>query len=199
MIAAGIIALVALAATVASLVWLHLQPTKLSPIRDPVSQYGITGYRGGYRAATVAFGAAGLALAVGISQALGTRGLAAVILLVVFAITRLVISWFPMDVPGTKWTRTGWTHFALAFVAFGSVLAAADVLGAVLSHPGTWHALSPVSMALGYAITASLALFGLGQTVPALRARLGAFERTFYLFAITWCAVFAVACAAGIR
>jgi len=99
-IAAGIIALVALAATVASLVWLQLQPTKLSPIRDPVSQYGITGYRDGYRAATIAFGAAGLALAVGISQALGTRGLAAAILLVVFAITRAVISWFPMDAPG---------------------------------------------------------------------------------------------------
>ena len=199
MIAAGIIALVALAATVASLVWLHLQPTKLSPIRDPVSQYGITGFRAGYRAATIAFGAAGLALAVGISEALGTRGLAAVILLVVFGITRAVISWFPMDAPGMKWTRTGWAHFALAFAAFGSVLAAAFVLGAVLSHPGTWHALNPVSTALGYAMTACLTLFGLAQSVPALRARFGAIERGFYLFAITWCAVFAVACAAGIR
>jgi hypothetical protein len=199
MTAAGIIALVALAATVASLVWLHLQSAKLSPIRDPVSQYGITGFRAGYRAATVAFGAAGLALAVGISEALGARGLAAVILLVVFAITRGVISWFPMDAPGMKWTRTGWTHFVLAFVAFASVLAAASVLGAVLSNPGTWHALAPISAALGYAMTACLAPFGLAQTVPALRARFGAIERGFYLFAITWCAVFAVACAAGIR
>ena len=198
-IAAGIIALVALAATVTSLGWLHLQPAKLSPIRDPVSQYGITGYRAGYRAATVAFGAAGLAPAVGISEALGARGLAAVILLVVFAITRAVISWFPMDAPGIKWTRTGWTHFVLAFICFASVLAAASVLGAVLSHPGTWHALAPISTALGYAMTACLALFGLAQTVPALRARFGAIERGFYLLAITWCAVFAVACAAGIR
>jgi len=100
-----------------------------------VSQYDITGFRGGYRAATIAFGAAGLALAVGISQALGTRGLAAVILLVVFAITRAVISWFPMDTPGMKWTPTRWAHFVLAFVAFASVLAAALVLGAVLAHP----------------------------------------------------------------
>jgi hypothetical protein len=67
-----------------------------------------------------------------------------VILLVVFAITRAVISWFPMDAPGTKWTRTGWTHFLLAFVAFAAVLAAASVLGAVLSHPGRWQALGPV-------------------------------------------------------
>ena len=48
-------------------------------------------------------------------------------------------------------------------------------------------------------MTACLALLGLAQTVPALRARFGAIERGFYLFAITWCAVFAAACAAGIR
>jgi hypothetical protein len=48
-------------------------------------------------------------------------------------------------------------------------------------------------------MTACLALFGLAQTLPPLRARFGAIERGFYLFAISWCAVFAVACAAGVR
>jgi len=57
MMAAGIIGLLGLAVTVASLAWLQLQPTKLSALRDPVSQYGITGFRAGYRAATIAFGA----------------------------------------------------------------------------------------------------------------------------------------------
>ncbi len=199
MTSAGIIASLGLAVTVASLVWLHLQPTKLSPVRDPVSQYGITGFRAGYRVATISFAAAGLALAAGINQALGGRGLAVVILLVVFAITRAAINWFPMDAPGAKWSRTGWMHFVLAFVAFASVLAAASVLGAVLSHPGIWHALAPVSTALGYAMTACLAMFGLARTLPPLRARFGAIERGFYLFAITWCAVFAFACAAGVR
>lgn len=199
MTAAGIIALLALAVTVASLVWLHLEPTKLSPVRDPVSEYGITSFRAGYHVATIAFAAAGLALAAGIGQALGGRGLAVIILLVVFAIARVAINWFPMDAPGVKWTHIGWMHFVLAFAAFASVLAAASVLGAVLSHPGRWHELAPVSTALGYAMTACLAMFGLAQTVPALRARFGAIERGFYLCAITWCAVFAVACAGGVR
>jgi hypothetical protein len=168
-------------------------------VRDPVSQYGITPFRTGYHVATIAFGAAGLALAAGIGEALGGRGVAAIILLVVFAIARAAINWFPMDEPGTKWTRTGWLHFVLAFVAFASVLAAALVLGAVLSHLGTWHALATVSMALGYAMTACLSMFGLAQTVPPLRARFGAIERGFYLFAITWSAIFAAACVAGIR
>ena len=152
----------------------------------------------GYRVATIAFGAAGLALAAGIGQALGDRVLAVVILLVVFAITRAVISWFPMDVPGAKWTRTGWMHLVLAFVAFASVLAAASVLGTASPTPADGTA-GPVSTALGYAMTACLAMFGLAQTVPALRTWFGAIERGFYLFAITWCAVFAVACAAGVR
>ena len=40
---------------------------------------------------------------------------------------------------------------------------------------------------------------GSNAPVPALRAWFGVIERGFYLFAITWCAVFAVACAAGVR
>ena len=50
--ATGIIALAALTATVSSLVWLPLQPAKLSPVRDPISQNGTTGFRAGYRAVT---------------------------------------------------------------------------------------------------------------------------------------------------
>ena len=42
-------------------------------------------------------------------------------------------------------------------------------------------------------------MVGMAQTGPVLWARFGAIERGFYLFAITWCAVFAVACAAGVR
>ena len=47
---------------------------------------------------------------------------------------------------------------------------------------------------------ARLAYLGTPElAVPPLRARFGAIERGFYVFAITWCAVFAVACGAGVR
>jgi hypothetical protein len=42
-------------------------------------------------------------------------------------------------------------------------------------------------------------MLGLAQTVPALLARLGRSGAGFYPFAITWRAVFAIACAAGVR
>ena len=112
---AGVVSLLLLALAVASLGWLHLQPTGLSPIRDAVSQYGITSFRAGYRVTTIAFGLSGIALAAGIYRAVpgGGRSLV-VLLLVVFAAPRCLISWFPMDPPA--WhelqaaRRTGCSH-----------------------------------------------------------------------------------------
>ena len=58
----GVVALSALATAVGALVWLHLVPTGLSPLRDPVSQYGISIYRAGYRVATISLGIVGAAI-----------------------------------------------------------------------------------------------------------------------------------------
>ena len=49
---AGAVPLLALAVVVASLVYLHIEPTGLSPLRNAVSQYGITSFKAGYRVAT---------------------------------------------------------------------------------------------------------------------------------------------------
>jgi len=88
-------------------------------VRNAVRQYEITGFRAGYRVATIALGVAGLALAGGLAEALSGGGSRlVVILLVVFAAARCVISWFPMDAPGEERTQTDQRHGLLAFVAF---------------------------------------------------------------------------------
>ncbi|HEY1774774.1 MAG TPA: DUF998 domain-containing protein [Solirubrobacteraceae bacterium] len=194
MTVAGAIALAALAATVASLGYLHLAPTGLSPLRNAVSQYGITPYRSGYRAATIAFAVAGAALAVGIDRAVGSRASTVIVFLAIFAAARAAISWFPMDAPGTQRTSTGQTHGLLAGAAFGGATVAAFKLGAVLRHGHRWHALAPVSTALGIAMVVTLAALVVSRSYPALRLRFGAIERGFYISAIAWFAVFAVAC-----
>jgi Protein of unknown function (DUF998) len=197
---AGVTALLGLAAVVASLGYLHLEPTGLSPIRNAVSQYGITTFRAGYRVATIAFAVTGIALAVGIGQAVSGHGRAVVlVLLVIFAIARAVISWFPMDAPGADRTRTGQTHGLLAIVAFASATSAALRLGVVLSHEERWRSLAAVSTALGWVMAACLVGLALAHSFPAVRARFGAIERGFYLAAIAWFAVFAFACAANVR
>jgi len=199
MTAAGVTALLALAVTVASLGYLHFAPTGLSPVRNAVSQYGITPFRAGYRVATLAFGAAGAALAAGLGLAAGGAGEAVVALLVVFAIARAAISWFPMDAPGTARTPTGQMHGLLAIGAFACATLAAFRLAGVLSREDRWHWLISVSTALGGLMAACLVGMALARAFPAVRARFGAVERGFYLAAIAWFAVFSVACAAAGR
>ena len=117
---AGGVALVGVAIAIASLVYLYLAPTGMSPIHDAVSQYGISKYRAGYRAATMSLGIAGAALAFGVGDVVrGSKGAnVAVALLVVFALGRLVISWFPMDEPGSARTSAGQAHGLIAIVTF---------------------------------------------------------------------------------
>lgn len=180
---AGIVSLVGLAGVVGSLGYLHLAPTGLSPVANAVSQYGITEYRFGYRVATVSFGVAGIALAVGLHAALPASGTSAVVaFLAVFAAGRLVISWFPMDAPGSPRTSTGQAH------------------GLIASAPSSprvgspWPSLSPVSTGLGAAMAVCLLGTVLGRSSPSWHRAFGAVERLFYVGAIAWFAVFSVAC-----
>jgi hypothetical protein len=193
MVVAGAIALVALAAVVGSLGWLHVQPTGLSPVQNAVSQYGISAYAVGYRVATIAFASAGVALAVAVEQATQPRAWTTVVLLLVFAAARAAISWFPMDVPGTELTPTGRHHGLLAIAAFGAATAAAFNLGSVLSRQSRWHDLAGTSRILGAIMLATLIAMAVARREPAVRRRFGAIERGFYLGAIAWFAVFSVA------
>ncbi|MGA2520289.1 MAG: DUF998 domain-containing protein [Acidimicrobiales bacterium] len=198
--AAGVVALAGLAGTVASLVYLHLAPTGLSPVRNAVSQYGITRFRGGYRAATISLGVAGAALATGIGAALDAAGTATVVgLLVVFALGRLVISWFPMDEPGGPRSSTGSAHGLIAIVTFTSVTVAALRLGSILRHAAPWHALATASTVLGWAMVLAIAGMLIGRSSPDLRRRFGAVERVLYVAILAWTGVFAVACALRVR
>jgi hypothetical protein len=197
---AGVVALVGLAGTIASLAYLHLARTGLSALHNAVSQYGITDKRGGYRAATISLGVAGAAVAVGISSAIvGRRVELVVALLVVFAVARAVISWFPMDAPGSQRTSTGQAHGLIAVVTFCSAMVAALRLGQVLSKSGRWHGLAPVSLAFGLAMVVSIAGMLVARSNPEVRRYFGAIERVLYVAIIGWLAVFAVACAVRAR
>ncbi|TWP34550.1 DUF998 domain-containing protein [Leekyejoonella antrihumi] len=124
-----LVAGVDLAATtvaLAAMIVLHALPTGLSPTHDPVSQYGITRYRRGYRVLTVALGVAGLSAAAAVAIAYPPRQRFTIVaMLVVFGLCRLAISWWPMDAPGQPRSSHGTTHVMLAFGAFGAVTVAA--------------------------------------------------------------------------
>lgn len=193
MIVAAVVALVGLSGTVASLVYLHVAPTGLSPIQNPVSQYGITPFRGGYRAATLSFAVAGAALFWAVAR-VGVPGGAERLELValgVFALARAAISWFPMDAPGTPHTATGRWHGLLATAAFVGIAVAAHSLRSRVA-PTVFTGFASTSHFLGTSLGICLLAMLVVRRGAGQRGIFGAVERVFYLLALTWCTLLAI-------
>ena len=176
----GSIAIAGTASSLLALVVLHLLPTGLSPVSNPVSQYGITSYRLGYRIQTVAMGSAAIAGAIGISELGIGGGPTVVALFVIFGAARLVIGWFPMDEPGSAHTDTGRRHGVLALIAFGGATLGALRLGSDLSSSNTWVLASQPIAGLGIAMLVCLIAMGASRRSGSLRHYFGLVERAFY-------------------
>lgn len=180
----------ATAVSVGAIVVLHVLPTGLSPMRNAVSQYGITRYRLGYRIQTIALAVAGAAAAVGLAEAAPGRARALIALVIVFALARLVISWFPMDEPGGEPTNSGRMHGLIAIVTFLAIAIAAVRLGSVAKEVPGWTTLATVSSVFAWLMVASL----IAMMVVRRGARVthstpkyfGAVERVFYLAIVAW-------------
>jgi hypothetical protein len=202
---AGIVALCGTAVSVAALVYLHLAPTGLSPVRHPVSQYGISPYRVWYRVQTVAMGLAALALAAamgdtflrGAHRPWGPPAAQVVVLVAAFAVSRLAISWFPMDAPGSPRTTTGAVHGVLALVTFLAVAAGAIRLCRVLDPVAIYDRLGNASRVLGWLMVACVALMLLARLAIDLRRAFGLVERALYVLIVAWLVLVGVAFATG--
>ena len=84
----------------------------------------------------------------------GRRALIA--LVVVFAVARVVISWFPMDEPGGELTNHGRMHGLIAIVTFLAIAIAARRLGTVAQGVPGWATLATVSSVIAWLMVASL-------------------------------------------
>lgn len=176
-----------------AMVGLHLVPTGLSPLNDPVSRYGITPARAGYRVLTVAMGVAGLAAAVGVAAvATMTQHMGVLVALVIFGVCRLAISWAPMDAPGRPPTTRGLVHVALALGAFAAAAVAAHKLAAGMQRP------EMIMAGASFRVAFWLIVLGLAGQLILRRARgdhryYGAAERVVYL------GIFTMLATAGLR
>ena len=97
-VASAVLIAAGLAVGLGALVLLHVLPTGLSPLRNAVSQYGISEYRVVYRVQTLAYGVAGVGAAGGVATLPGPVGIV-VALCATLAVARGLISWSPMDAP----------------------------------------------------------------------------------------------------
>jgi len=176
---AGWIVLVLMAVTVIGLVAVHVLPTGLSPLRNPVSQYHLTPYRPWIATSTIASGVAGIAAIVVVTGVLGGAGTVTAVLLGVYAASRIIIPFVRMDPPDTPTTTRGHIHTVLAFGAFGPATAAAFVAGGAFHDAGfpmlaTWSTVFGVIAAVG----------AVGMLVCSLSKRrglFGFFERVIYV------------------
>lgn len=168
---------------------LHALPTGLSPVRNPVSQYGISDYRAWYRVQTVAYALAGAGAALGLA-AIPNTSRVLVGLCALFALSRAAISWFPMDLPGGQRTPTGRRHGVLAVVAFAAVGVAAERLSILLGGSGGLPALSRASAVLAVLMLVSFLAMGLDRRSAG--GRFGLIERAFYGCMTAWLVVVAV-------
>ncbi len=178
-----------LAVGVVALIWLHVVPTGLSPLRNAVSQYGISARRSGYRVQTIAYGVAGLGAAVGLAAMPGSRAVL-VGLCALFAVARAVISWFPMDLPGGARTEHGRRHGLLAIVAFGAAGVAAEQLQKLLAHDHVHPALGAASGTIAVLMLASFV--GMGVSGRAGGRYFGLIERGFYACMTAWLVIVAL-------
>jgi hypothetical protein len=196
--AAGAVCLAGVAASIAALGYLHGAETGLSPVRNAVSQYGISPHRVGYRVLTISMAVSGASLALALDRALHGAGVATVIVLLgVFSVARLAISWVPMDAPGAARTSTGAAHGLLAVATFLSIAIAAIRLCRVLGRDLAWIQLGNVSRGFGWAMVACFGLMMLSRIGPDLRRAFGVIERALYVAILAWLVAIGVACATG--
>lgn len=187
------IATVLLLATLAqlgALIALHVLPTGLSPVRDPVSQYALTRFRAGYTISALSAAVAGAATALLLGSLPG-GGIAAG-LLWLFAAARAAIPAIPMDVPGTPPTRRGRWHSLLATLAFAGVTAASFFAAGPAAQAGG-RALATFTLVAGAIMALGSAGVVLSRFVQQLRTVFGAAERLIYLGSIVWFAASAIA------
>lgn len=178
---------------VVALVVLHLVPSGLSPLRNPVSQYGITQFKVGYRVQTLAYGLAGAGAAIGLAS-LPRPSLFVVVLCGVFAASRAAISWFPMDPPGGKLSATGRRHGLLGIGAFVALAVAAVDFSRTVGRDHVGAAFGLVSGVLAAVMLVSLVAMATRRRGAA--GNFGLVERIFYLGMTAWLCLVAVLLAA---
>ena len=189
----AVISLLGVLVCASCLVYLHIAPTGLNPVRDPVSQYGITDYFTFYRAAALSLGVASLTLAVALLEALTEANAAGIVFLVILGFARLTIGWVPMDAPGAPRTSTGLRHNLLATAFFASATVAAFLFTGTFAGDPALSGIAPASGVLAWAMAVFSALILLTSLVGPVKKYFGLVERLLYVAVLAWVATVAIA------
>jgi hypothetical protein len=189
----AIVAIAGVLATVSALVAAHLRTTGLSPLRDPVSAYGISDASALYRLQTIGTAVAAAALAIALAVSDLAAAAPAIIALSVLVVARAVISWVPMDAEGSPRTTTGRAHNLLAFGAFAAASVGGFMVGIAFASSPDLTVFGTISSGLGWVMTIASALTIAAAAITAVRPVFGLAERLIYVGMLAWLGITAVA------
>lgn len=184
----ALVGTVALVICIACLLLLHLVPSGLHPVRDPVSLYGTTRYHLLYRVQVIASGISALCLVAALTERHLPLPLVGLLMLACYGIARMAIAAFMMDAHAKR-TRTGSLHILLAAIAFTTIAVAVGILTPSLLASPLWKDLSVFLSLAEYLTILSALLFLLISLLPVLRPFYGLIERGIYVGALCWLAL----------
>ena len=184
--AGGLLAALSAAAAAVQVITLHVVRTDVDFSKDGVSAFALTRFGALYRSQVIATGIAGLLLAV-VLVAGGFDPGGGVIVLVFFALSRILIARYPTDPRGTtRFSPAGRMHILLAATTFVTIAIAAPWISAELTGNPEWRGPTGGLMTLGWATTL-LALWTFAtSTLPATRRIFGLVERGAYAAWTLW-------------
>lgn len=174
-VALGVVSIAGSLICFVSILILHLLPTGYNAVRNAVSDYGVGKYRIWHRIAVLSLAAVGFATAIASSGTIKPESDVVIGFLVVFAVARMVIPFFPTDIEGQVPTKRGRIHWVLAIVSFASLAFAAGFF------TGTG-----LDDAIGWVVVISASVLIVAVALPRLRRIFPLFERVFYFSMICW-------------
>lgn len=193
--AMAVAVLLLVAATLVSLITLHLLDRGVKPLSMAVSDYGAGDHAWYYRLAAIWLGLAGLLTAVIVADAMFPKPSLTILCLLVFAATRWSITIFPTDIEGEEQTSVGRTHLVLAVAAFAAFAVAAGVFAPAIKDDPFWADQYDLLNVLGWTIPA--VAIALGLTRRLAPRVFGLVERLYYLCMFFWLAAIALIVIAG--
>lgn len=182
----GTLILLFISASAGCLIYLHILPTGLHPLRNAVSEYGAGRYRFWYQAMSVGQAIAAFLTAAALATKVVPAPFATDASLVVLGLARLIISQAPVTVTRGKRTTVSGTHMLMAMLIFGSAVVASASFGAAIANHADWaNALGTLRL-----FKKTIALFALLTFLAVAAPRglrfVGTAERLLYISIIGW-------------
>jgi hypothetical protein len=182
----GAFILLFVAISTGCLIYLHLLPTGLHPLRNAVSEYGAGRFHFWYQAMCVNQAIAAFLTAAALATKVTPAPFATDAALIVLGLARLVISQAPVVVVHDKRTTSSRTHILMAVLIFGSAVVASMSFDRAIASHADWASVLSALRLFKQAIAFFALLTFLAVSVPRGLRYVGVVERLLYVSIIGW-------------